>query len=95
MESVRYYGPYRIIALIPPHCKIETLDGRKVEESVPLAEIHPANGRTGAPVYPAEDMLSKSNEKKTEREKKNLDQSTETAERKRSRKRQKQQGYVS
>lgn len=59
LDPIRYYGPYRITALTHPRCKLETFDGQEISTRVHLAEIHPANGKKGAPIYPAEDMPNK------------------------------------
>ena len=73
LDPIRYYGPYKITALMHPHCELETLDGLKVPTRVHLAEIHPANGKKGAPIYPAEEAAqNKSSAKETGRESKHI-----------------------
>jgi len=91
LDPIRYYGPYKIIALEHPHCKLETLDGQEIPTRVHLAEIHPANGKRGVPIYPAEDMPNKNSTWKTKGELKNPIGSTETVKRNDGRKKQMKQ----
>jgi len=91
LDPIRYYGPYRITALIHPHCKLETLDGQEVSTQIHLAEIHPAKGKRGVPVYPAEDMPDRSSERKMRNESRRHNRWTGTTRGNDNRKRQMQQ----